>query len=287
MAGFIKENGLDPAKGTTLLIGKELPENAEELLPTKSGAFLKADCGRAEEVLKSVAPLCREQLILFAPDSFCEELAVRLSVRLGGTSMTDALGIFAEDGAVRIERRIYGGHLTGTFLLKKGPFLISLSRSLDEADPVSGEIEETVTAEQVKESDRKITPVPAGSDLEEAKTVVIGGRGLRSRDGAERLAEMASKMGAAVGGSRPVIMNAWMKREKLVGVSGAMIHPELCIVCGASGSPAFYEGIRRSKTILAVNTDERAPIMKKADACVCADWQEVMKALTGLIAKER
>ena len=80
-----------------------------------------------------------------------------------------------------------------------------------------------------------------------------------------------------------MIMNAWMERDKLTGVSGAMIHPELCIVCGGSGSPAFYEGIRRSKTIIAVNTDERAPIMKKADACVCADWREVMEALAEIV----
>ena len=294
IAGFIKENGLDPANGTTLLIGEQLPEQAEELLPTKRGVFLKADREDSEQALASAAPLCTEQLILFAPDPFCEELAVRLSARLGGTSMTDALKICAEaatdggeSGAVQVERRIYGGHLTGTFRLGKAPFCISLSKGLDETDPVSGKIEETIAAETAGHYDRTITPVPTGSDLEEAKTVVIGGRGIRNKDGAKRLAEMAAGIGAVAGGTRPAIMNAWMKKEKLVGVSGSLIHPELCIVCGASGSPAFYEGIKRSKTIIAINTDERAPIMKKADACVCGDWQEVMKALTDLIAKER
>ena len=298
IAGFIKESGLDPAKGTTLLIGEELPEQAEKLHPTMQAVFLKADCGDSEQILTSAAPLCAEQLIIFAPDPFCEELAVRLSVRLDGTSMTDTLRICAGDATGRcensiecvcVERRIYGGHLTGTFRLSKTPFCISLSKGLDEADPVSGKIEETVVAygSQTAYHDRKITQVQTGSDLEEAKAVVIGGRGLRSRDGAEKLAEMARKTGAVAGGTRPTVMNAWMEREKLVGVSGSLIHPELCIVCGASGSPAFYEGIRRSKTIVAINTDERAPIMKKADACVCGDWQEVMKALTDLIAKER
>ena len=288
MAGFLRDNGLDPDKGMTLLIGEELPEQAEEFLPTGRAVFLKADCGAAEEVLTATESLCGSQLVLFAPDPLCEELAVRLSVRLGGTSVTDALSARVEEGIARVERRIYGGHLTGTFRLSKGPFFISLNKGLDEADPVSGKVEETVTADTDGQKtcyDREITQVPSGSDLEDAKTVVIGGRGLGNKEGAQALAEIASRMGAASGGTRPVIMNAWMERDKLTGVSGAMIHPELCIVCGGSGSPAFYEGIRRSKTIIAVNTDERAPIMKKADACVCADWREVMEALAEIVTQ--
>ena len=283
MACFLKECGLDPADGITLLIGEEIPKQAEEMLPTKKAVFLQADCGDCEEALQTAASLCREQLILFAPDPFCEEMAVRLSARLDGTAVTDALSVRTDEDSAHVKRRIYGGHLKGTFRLSKAPFLISIDRGCDEAEPVSGQITESValdTGGQRKDSDRKVTPVPAGTDLEEAKTAVIGGRGLRSGDGAAKLSEMAEQMGASVGGSRPVIMNAWMEREKLVGVSGTMIRPELCIVCGASGSPAFYEGIKRSRTIIAINTDQRAPIMKKSDACVCADWREIMRELT-------
>ena len=131
MAGFLRDNGLDPERGMTLLIGEELPEQAEEFLPTGRAVFLKADSGAAEEVLTAAEPLCGGQLALFAPDPLCEELAVRLSVRLGGTSVTDALSARVEDGCARVGRRIYGGHLTGTFRLSKRPFFISLSKGLD------------------------------------------------------------------------------------------------------------------------------------------------------------
>ena len=73
------------------------------------------------------------------------------------------------------------------------------------------------------------------------------------------------------------------KIDRLIGVSGTLVHPQVCLVCGASGSAAFMAGIAQSKTIIAVNTDEKAPLAKQADAFVCGDWTAVLEELARLL----
>lgn len=285
MASFLETQKLEPSEGTTILIGKELPEEAEQMLPTKTAIHVEMDIHDSDKLLAEILPLCSENLNLFASDRLSEELAVRLSVRLNGSSMVDVAELSWDGESVQVKKPVYGGHISGTFRMRGAPFCISLNKSLSETDPVSGEITQHRQARNIHESsvtDRVITHEEAGSDLEDANFVIIGGRGLRGRDGAKKLSEFASSLSASAGCTRPVAMNAWMPFHKLVGVSGSMIHPDLCIVCAASGSPAFYEGIKKSKTIIAVNTDEHAPIMNKADACICADWKELLQELTEL-----
>jgi electron transfer flavoprotein alpha subunit len=69
----------------------------------------------------------------------------------------------------------------------------------------------------------------------------------------------------------------------MIGVSGAMTKPEVCIAAGVSGAAAFYAGIEKSKTIVAINTDIRAPIIKASDAAVIDDYKAVMSELVKIV----
>ena len=82
-------------------------------------------------------------------------------------------------------------------------------------------------------------------------------------------------------------MNAWLPMNHLIGVSGAMTNPEVCIAVGASGAAAFYAGIEKSKFIVAVNTDEKAPIMKNADVVVVEDFKPFIEALNKILEKHK
>ena len=288
MAFFLEAQELEPSDGTTILIGKELPDEAEQMLPTKTAIHIEMDILDSERILEEVFPLCSENMNLFAADRLSEELAVRLSVRLNGTSMTDVAELSRNEASLQVKKPVYGGHVSGTFLMEGAPFCISLNKGIGETDPVSGEIVQHHLPQQEHEgsiSDSIITHETGGSDLDNANFVIIGGRGLRGKEGAMKLSEFASSLSASAGCTRPVAMNAWMPFNKLVGVSGSLIHPDLCIVCAASGSPAFYEGIKRSRIIVAVNTDEHAPIMKKADVCICVDWKDLLQELSDSCAK--
>ena len=94
-------------------------------------------------------------------------------------------------------------------------------------------------------------------------------------------------MGADFGVSRPVAMNAWAPMDRLMGVSGTRAAPALCIVAGASGAPALYWGIEKAGLIVAVNPDERAPIVANSDAALLDDAVAVLEELAEIVAGRR
>ena len=128
----------------------------------------------------------------------------------------------------------------------------------------------------------KWMPAETADDLEAATFLIIGGRGMHTKENTQNLKKIADSMGAAFGVSRPVAMSAWTPMHRMIGVSGAMTKPEVCIVAGVSGAAAFYAGIEKSKTIVAINTDIRAPIIKASDVAVIDDYKAVMAELVKL-----
>jgi electron transfer flavoprotein alpha subunit len=271
ISAFLQKSGLRPTCGTVLVL--DGPPRMESVLDVLQDELLS-------------------DLVLFAPGADSEELAVRLSVRKGGTSMTDVLSVSGED-ALQIGRTVYNGHLTGTFTLEDGPFFLALDRSLPEADTQMAE--DTCKLMPVKTmhflpseedplhgTDRQVLPQPEDTGLADAHFIIAGGRGLGSPAKAERFLALADQIGASTGGTRPAVMNGWLPLDHLIGVSGTLVHPDVCLVLGASGSAAFMAGIAQSKTIIAVNTDEKAPLARQADAFVQGDWDQILSALATL-----
>lgn len=264
---------------------------------------------RAEAALIPLASLCASDDVLLFPASIAgRELAVRLAARLGGTAAVDVTEMSSCGDGLHVVRSLCAEHIRGDFVLRRRPFCIAINKSFpagcapgdDIASPsaLSGEnasapagpppdgapeedAPEAVTlpSDPLNPINQNLVPQHVSSSLTESRLVIAAGRGLGNRDGAEEAAALAKQLGAAFGVSRPVVMNAWRPMEELLGVSGSMIHPELCIVLGASGSPAFCAGIAGSGTIIAVNRDPDAPIMKKSDVCICGDWKDFLRAM--------
>ncbi len=115
--------------------------------------------------------------------------------------------------------------------------------------------------------------------------MVVAGYGAGSRDGVERIALAARRMGAAFGVTRPVAMNAWAPMDRLVGVSGARVAPVVCVVAGASGAAALHWGIEKAAFIVAINLDEQAAIMGNADVAVVDDGVATVEALAEVVAE--
>lgn len=121
--------------------------------------------------------------------------------------------------------------------------------------------------------------------LEDAKVVIVGGRGIGSKEQFQMLFELADLLGGEVGATRPAIRTGWMDEDRLIGQTGKNVKPKLLITIGTSGALQYTTGIRASETIIAINHDPHAPIFKMADLGLVGDAGAILDLLLKEIRK--
>lgn len=116
-------------------------------------------------------------------------------------------------------------------------------------------------------------------DLTAAPVVVSGGLGLGSPEGFKLLSELASILGGEVGASRPTADLGWISRDHQVGQTGTTVRPRLYIAVGISGKIQHIMGMKNSETIISINTDPQAEIVKYSDYFINEDYQKAVPAM--------
>ncbi len=115
--------------------------------------------------------------------------------------------------------------------------------------------------------------------LSDAKFVIGGGHGLKSKENFDKIFILAKNINGQVGGTRRPIMDGWMPEHLQIGISGVTIFPDLYLSFGISGAIQHIVGITNSKTIIAINKDPNAPIFKTADYCIIDDAPKILEGL--------
>jgi electron transfer flavoprotein alpha subunit len=268
-----------------------------ELAPTRAVRLIKTTARRPERMVEILTAAARGEeipLFLFAGGYSGTELATRLAYRTNGAVLTEVLSVEVGPEALLCRKNVYSGHMVGRFELSARPWCVSIdacwndgrARTSLEHDVLT-DTDETGGTGTTPFEDLELADPPATGDLAESRFLVVAGYGAGSREGVECIAKAARRMGAAFGVSRPVAMNAWAPMDRLIGVSGTRAAPELCIVTGSSGAPAFYWGIEKAAFIVAIDLDEHAPIVRNADAAVIDDGLAVIEELAEIIAAAR
>lgn len=124
-----------------------------------------------------------------------------------------------------------------------------------------------------------------GGNLEDARIVIVGGRGLGSREQFKLLFELAELLAGEVGATRPVVLAGWADEERLLGQTGKTVKPKLLISIGTSGALQYTTGINGAETIIAVNRDACAPIFKMADLGLVGESSAVLPLLLETLRK--
>jgi electron transfer flavoprotein alpha subunit len=294
--GFIREHlsSGDNVGSTTFFYSKK--EEKNELLglvPTESVELVRVACYQPENILEALLTVENAEktdLYLFPSGFGRSELAVRWAYRMKGSSLVQVKQIEYSKAHLIARKTVYANHVLGTFKLTKKPYCISLTKGSADRQAIAIRDKLIVTEYDLTDLQKdqfikhsQWIPTETTGDLEAATFLVIGGRGMDTKENTQSLKKIADAMGADFGVSRPVAMSAWTPMHRMIGVSGAMTKPEICIVAGVSGAAAFYVGIEKSKTIVAINTDIRAPIIKASDVAVIDDYKAVMAELAKIV----
>ena len=273
-----------------------------ELAPTPTVRLVRLPPRRPDLIVGELAGAVRErslELVLGAAGTTAAELATRLACRTGGAVLTDALDFEVADGRLLGRADVYSGHLRGRFELSARPWCVTLDASWNDERPAGAAPAEHVVRSRSDVTgaddastappfdDLEVLDAPATGDLADSRFVVVAGYGAGDRARLERIADAARRLGAALGVSRPVVMNGWAPADRLIGVSGSRIAPEVCVVVGASGAPALQWGFERAGFVVAVNPDEHAPIARNADVVVRDDGVAVIEDLAALAGEGR
>jgi electron transfer flavoprotein alpha subunit len=235
------------------------------------------------DVLAALAESASPAAVLAASSADGKEIAGRLAARIGSGLLVDVVEV--KEGPVGVHS-IFGGAFTVDAQANGDTPVITVRAGAIDAEPADGAGEKvTVEVPEPAENAAKVTsrePAVAGDrpELTEATIVVSGGRGVGSADKFSVVEELADSLGAAVGASRAAVDSGYYPGQFQVGQTGKTVSPQLYIALGISGAIQHRAGMQTSKTIVAVNKDEEAPIFEIADFGIVGDLFKVAPQLT-------
>jgi len=239
----------------------------------------------AENVAPLVVQLMGDHDAFVAPATTNgKNIAPRVAALLDVMQISDILSV---EGEKTFTRPTYAGNAIATVESSDAKLVITVRGTAFEKAAASGG---SAPVEAVSGSGDAGLSSFVGAEIAElerpeltsAKIIVSGGRALKdSATFEEHIMPLADKLGAAVGASRAAVDAGYVPNDYQVGQTGKIVAPEVYIAIGISGAIQHLAGMKDSKTIIAINKDEDAPIFQVADIGLVADLFKVVPELTG------
>jgi electron transfer flavoprotein alpha subunit len=249
---------------------------------------LADDAAYEHALAENVAPLIAglmdsHDAVLFPATTNGKNIAPRVAALLDVMQLSDILSVESAD---TFTRPIYAGNAIATVQTRDTKLVITvrgtafakaaMTGGAGTVEAVSGAGDagiSTFVSAEIAKSERP--------ELTSAKVIVSGGRALQNSENFHSLIEpLADKLGAAVGASRAAVDAGYVPNDYQVGQTGKIVAPDVYIAIGISGAIQHLAGMKDSKTIIAINKDEDAPIFQVADIGLVGDLFKLVPELT-------
>jgi len=296
------------ASGTVsaAVIGKGVAALADELAGKNVAEVLLVEHELLENytpdgycvALKQVIDAAKPELVLFPHTYQVRDFAPKLAASLGKGMVGDCTGFRNEGGTLVFVRLMFQGKtaadvtFTGT-----GPWFASFQSGAFRADLLaahpSGKAPVNAAEVELKAEEIRTKPLElfkgakSAVDLTQAPLIVSIGRGIKAPENIAQAEALAKALGAELAASRPICDEGWLPMERQIGSSGQTVAPKLYLALGISGAIQHVVGMKGSRTIVAVNKDQNAPIFEIADYGIVGDIFELMPALTEELQKAK
>ena len=230
-----------------------------------------------------IAALAKNYTHVFGPSTtFGKDLMPCVAALLGVAQISDLMAV---EGSHVFKRPIYAGNAIISVEAPADAIVVASVRtaSWPEAARGGSAAIEAASVDAALPSHTRYIGLAAGKsdrpDLQSAKRVVSGGRGVGSQENFKIIYDFADKLGAAVGASRAAVDAGYVPNELQVGQTGKIIAPELYVAVGISGAIQHLTGIKDAGTIVAINKDGDAPIFEIADIGLVGDLFTILPEL--------
>jgi electron transfer flavoprotein alpha subunit len=307
-AGVLHDVGLEllgkamelaEASGNTvaaLLLGADVTHLVDQVFAHGADSVLIAEHPELEPYrllpyASVLAKACREHhpsILLFGATSLGVELAPRLAARLntGLSAHCIDLQLDAEGNLIQMVPGWGGGVVATIKCPQHRPQMATVMPGVmkkNQPSPQTGRIIPLAVGDDLDVSGPKVLSVhreePEAMPLESADVVVAGGWGIGGSEGWKLLEELAVLLGGAVGATRPPVDEGWAHDAQMIGQSGKTVRPRLYIGVGISGMSHHVVGMDGSDTVVAINSDPKAPLFEVADICIVGDFKEIIPPL--------
>ena len=236
-------------------------------------------------------------ILLIGATAIGRDLGPRVAARLhtGLTADCTGLEIDPDSGNLLMTRPAFGGNLMATIIcpehrpqmatVRPGVMVRALRDENRQGEVIHLDMKpernrRCVTVEEViMKRSKKV-------DIQQARVLVSGGRGVGSADGFKLLEELAKALGGEVAASRAAVDAGWLDKDSQVGQTGKTVRPGLYFAIGISGAIQHLAGMEESDYIIAINKDPQAPIFSVADAGIVGDYSRIVPKLIEELGKQ-
>lgn len=246
--------------------------------------------------LRQVITQAQPELVLLPHTYQVRDYAPKLATSLGRGMIADCVGYRAEKDRVVFVRQMFQGKTAADVSFSGAPpWFVSFQAGAFRGDQIAGgaapspltELKIDLQAQQIRTTPLELfREAKQAVDLTQAPILVAVGRGIKAPENIPMAEKLAKLMGGELAASRPICDEGWLPMDRQIGSSGQTVAPKLYLALGISGAIQHVVGMKGSRTIVAINKDQNAPIFEVADYGIVGDIFELIPALTEALEKK-